>query len=102
MWARNALQSEIVKMPKNTMTDSMIERVASAISKACEHRSWDPETMARAAIEAMREPTKAMTSACNDFVDDQIAGSGGTEQNPCPVYPQPDEYWRAMIDAALK
>lgn len=77
--------------------NEMIERVARAICKA---DGQDPDhegeltdegtfqwqsyvTDARAAIEAMREPTKAMIAAC---------------------YPDEDAglIWRDMIDAALK
>lgn len=43
----------------------MVERVSSAIVKVCKHQNWDPEAMARAAIEAMPTPmiTPAMIEA---------------------------------------
>jgi len=44
--------------------------------------------MARAAIDAMREPTEAMVNAGYDV---------GYSPDPLPT----DEVWRAMIDAAL-
>lgn len=78
----------------------MIERVAKAICGSCpgtgdvnEHFSGEYSltksmwlSMSRAAIEAMREPTKAM-KACPDFPY-------------CPG--EAWAYWEAMIDEALK
>ena len=60
------------------MTDDMIERVARAVEIAAKvnGRNWDK--IARAAIEAMREPTEAML----DY---------GTRPT-----------WQTMIDMALK
>ena len=49
------------------------------------------EQVARAAIEAMREPTPDMTDACRDVGPDRPYGLHET----C-------ERWRTMIDAALK
>ena len=87
------------------MTDSMIERVARAICRAnctpdmsaedidCqEENAWDmwvPE--ARAAIEAMREPTEEMLY-CGDA---QISDWDRTHEDVRAA-------WHAMIDAALK
>lgn len=90
------------------MTDSMVERVARAIDQGvcavcgrpavgqitpqdCDRKrpcEWRPGTRsenARAAIEAMREPTEAMLS---------IARRNN--------HPRDEETWRTMIDAALK
>ncbi len=73
----------------------MEERVAAAIMRAYFSRPVDEQTginvsvadqadLARAAIEAMREPTEAMVSAAYFKM---LRGRGGC--------------WRAMIDAAL-
>jgi len=46
------------------MTDDMIERVSRAL-RAADFDAWTPryyQHMARAAIEAMREPTDSMTN----------------------------------------
>lgn len=75
----------------------MIERVASVIAEhggdnwetclkaPAQRRAGMYRAMARAAIEAMREPTDAMI-ACDDFPY-------------CPA--EARAYWHAMIDAAL-
>ena len=61
----------------------MIERVAVAIIEAAEKGArGKPREIARAAIEAMREPTEAMIDAADPFE-------------------LPREIWPAMIDAAL-
>jgi hypothetical protein len=57
----------------------MIEKVAIAIRDSFNSNDIDCYPLAKAAIEAMREPTKAMLN-----VDDDIF------------------VWEAMIDAALK
>lgn len=64
----------------------MVERVASALiaRRALAGREEDPHTLARIAIEAMREPTKAMLKAGTMYVT------------------PPHKVWPAMIDAALK
>lgn len=75
------------------MTDSMIERVASAIARSARavgggYVSGDEfpwEDAARAAIAAMREPTEAMVAEAR-------------RNN----HPRDEETWRTMIDAALK
>jgi hypothetical protein len=75
----------------------MIERVALAIDGAmfdsvqmpCGERQ---AFVARAAIEAMREPTNAMHKAGNDKMDSMVAGDGDAF---C------EHVWRLMIDAAL-
>jgi hypothetical protein len=74
------------------MTDeSMLERVAKAIS--CDGFVDDGDRRAaRAAVEAMREPTEAMCKAGahsmdRDYGDDSITA---------------DEMWSAMIDAILR
>lgn len=73
---------------------SMIEKVARAISLS----QTQTETMwqaflpeARAAIEAMREPTEAMIESAIPIVPDC-----GSPHN----YPEP--IWQEVIDAALK
>ena len=78
----------------------MAERVAlrlrahEAIGVAIHAEIIDDDNLrdfARAAIEAMREPTKAMENAAYKLTDD-------TDRWAC----HPDDSWRAMIDEALK
>lgn len=76
----------------------MVERVASAIWDATRDSldfeslsAWASEAAARAAIKAMREPTRVMLEA----------------EQACPRFDSPgstnpDDVWRAMIDAILK
>ena len=64
---------------------SMVDRVAQAIKEVEFGNNW--ETMARAAIAAMREPTKEMKNAWT--------GPERWDQDAL-------EIWHAMIDAALK
>ena len=81
------------------MSNDMIERVARALAASDRHfsdgGSWDEldpiehdiyMASARAAIEAMREPTSEM-------VDAAYANTGGVGATKC---------WQAMIDEALK
>jgi hypothetical protein len=85
---------------------TMIERVARALHSRVDDRLWtDPRVamlerdewrdLARAAIEAMREPTEAMVDR---FVSRALCvsvhGDGGWS-----AYAR--EQWQAMIDAAL-
>ena len=69
------------------MTESMIERVARAIYDEAADKPYatDLEPIARAAIEAMREPTREMLAA-------------GMNEEGVDLLSE----WRAMIDAALK
>lgn len=69
---------------------TMIEKVAAAIQEAELGNNW--EAMARAAIEAMREPTDAMTGA---------EGVGWARDGSAHIDRDPREYWPLMIDAAL-
>jgi hypothetical protein len=62
----------------------MIDRVAIAIGRA-EAEGGGYKDLARAAIEAMREPTRDM----------RAKGSWHMEQSP-------ENVWRVMIDAALE
>lgn len=86
----------------------MVERVARALSIADGNHpgacSNDEEEIpawklyvkdARAAIEAMREPTAAMRHAASDVLwyEGLDEGQG---------YPPPREAWQAMLDEALK
>lgn len=93
------------------MSDSLIERVARALCAAhyaarfAKPRddahvqnnvdgNWHLYILsARAAIEAMREPTEAM-------VKEGILGGYGWEECKC-FLTDPTEVWRTMIDAAL-
>lgn len=85
------------------MTDSMVERVARAIEPyyplSCTEdwlkdvrRGWC-ETVARAAIAAMREPTEAMLWAGSESIDTC------TKLDPCGKAAK--HCWSDMIDAAL-
>jgi hypothetical protein len=72
-----------------TATESMLERVAGAIGYALAIMGADLddaplEAAARAAIEAMREPTEAMTSGWFEQSSGKLAS-----------------IWRALIDRAL-
>jgi hypothetical protein len=71
----------------------MVARVAMAIQSVelvdSDHLlPEEAQAIARAAIEAMREPTRAM----------EITGCGNDQCGPMCT----DYVWRAMIDAALK
>lgn len=79
----------------------MIDRVARAIAaREAEimvgadptHQSADPRALARAAIEAMREPTDAMT-----YSGSWAVGPGGSAAKKAELA----KAYRAMIDAAL-
>ena len=77
------------------MTDDMIERVARALADAERDRRpsmAEPfaETLARAAIEAMREPTEAM-----------VNGLRITRECDSTAALWAPLVWRAMIDEAL-
>jgi len=70
----------------NRNSDDMIERVARAIAEQNHGSTWDEWIdEARAAIEAMREPTEAMINA-GDRTDHDVEAT---------------MVWRAMIDEAL-
>lgn len=71
------------------MTDSMVDRVAVAILAANDVGPTNYWTLARAAIAAMREPTKAMEDVelYDNWSWDDIS---------------PRRAWQTMIDAALK
>jgi hypothetical protein len=72
--------------------DSMIERVARALSEAGAASDWDhAAAAARAAIEAMREPTEAMVDAAS-----------AAAQKPTGWHMVYRNIYRAMIDTALK
>lgn len=84
----------------------MVERVARAIYEGrngAGAKAWASQPKshrapylldARAAIEAMREPTEAMT----------VAGTatGIDVDRFCPIEYDPDKIWDAMISAALQ
>jgi hypothetical protein len=87
-----------------TMSNEMIERVAKAMRNSAfnkkEHTEWDDlgksvkdfyRTMAKAAIEAMREPTEEMVRAVKAHPD--FLGYGDDEF---------DWIFKVMIEAALK
>ena len=84
----------------------MIERVAKAIWEA-KGSSQDVEAafheMARAAIAAMREPTKHMLAKGETAVDNNIDSTSDTEGSYDIINRMGAAAgsWRAMIDAAL-
>lgn len=72
------------------MSETMVERVAKAIKEACPREGMHDQVaqhMARAAIEAMREPDDAMRLASKRY------------KRTAKVYSGPECY-RQMIDAA--
>ena len=77
------------------MSEDMVERVAEAIDAAMSDAAgFERERAiagARAAIEAMREPTEEMAIA-------GAIGIGGHMPSPLDAA----DAWRAMIDAALQ
>lgn len=87
----------------------MIERVAKALATAegeNPNNTWMfYENKSRAAIEAMREPSKAQLEAAEDIVvgyDDFACGDGNIYLG-IPGYPQKArDVWTALVDAALK
>ena len=68
----------------------MVERVAKAIKRGIAD-DLPSADIARAAIEAMREPTEAMLHAGYDGLGREAA-----------QYTGPEDVWPRMIDAALK
>lgn len=72
---------------------TLIEKVATALADL----PGDPSSldMARAAIKAMREPTKQMLGA------EMNLGGYGFYVDEC-ISSNPTEIWQAMIDAALR
>jgi hypothetical protein len=77
--------------------DAMVDRVADAIARAESHKSDTMYAdMARAAIEAMREPTDEMIEAAVNR--DNPSDSDILHYVPCSH----EEAWGAMIDAALR
>lgn len=87
------------------MTGSMIERVTKALKAEFEpYRVFDEgeaERLARAAIEAMREPTEAMKK-----LDSRYAlywdHSTAPPRLSFPLGAHVGAHWAAMIDEALK
>lgn len=102
------------------MSESMVERVKLA-SFQCWRKRMDElghhmdrgrtledmnaserefaEMLARAAIEAMREPTEAMVEAEGDVLRGEL---GGLHDSAYWSEHWPANIWRTMIDAALK
>lgn len=90
------------------MTEPMIERVARAMyadtnGRADKWREEEPLTKdvyrsnARAAIEAMREPTEAMTFKGMYKFAEAYENSNPRGVGQCEI----DQVWQAMIEAAL-
>jgi hypothetical protein len=82
------------------MEMTMIERVMKAIDTSChcEGDRWKAElpVVARAAIEAMREPDGVMRARGQWTISDNLTVSVCVENNRKAA-----EIWQAMIDAAL-
>lgn len=70
--------------------NNMVERVGAALKRVIEETEGGYPALARAAIEAMREPTEAMRYGGYEGL--------GTEASR---FAQPEHVWYAMIDAAL-
>lgn len=85
------------------MVESMVERVARALEDATD-ANCTYEELARAAIEAMREPTDAMMDAAEDIVvgyDDFALGDGNIYLG-IPGYPdKARRVWSQLVDTAL-
>jgi len=93
------------------MTENMVERVAMAIYAS----TWDPShgpadmvkievsrKQARAAIEAMREPTEEMQRRGSAMYIDTLQAPGHPERTDDNGFTLPALVaWRAMINAAL-
>ena len=78
------------------MAESMVEKVAKALARHDnpKHENWWPsyENRARAAIEAMREPTANMI----------LKGLVRSERDDIELtLEEVEDIWRAMIDDAL-
>lgn len=80
----------------------MIERVAKAIAGVIDSampnvyvHTLDYKAAARAAIQAMREPTEQMVDAVYRQEDPGFCDEPGTPTAP-------DDVWRQMIDEALE
>lgn len=98
---------------QNSEALSMIERVARALRRQFYIDNFDRESEvgwedeinnARAAIEAMRDPTEVMLIATEDVVsghDDFAVGDGTMYLSYPGYYDDALEAWKAMIDAAL-
>lgn len=84
---------------------SMIERVALAICNMNPGSGATYEEAARAAIEAMREPSTGLHEAANEisvYYDDFSCGDGNITLG---IDGYPDKFnrvWSDLIDAALK
>lgn len=82
------------------MTDSMVERVARAL-RECDPSAGAPyEVAARAAIEAMREPTEPMIMAAIEAEREHFAVPNGAAFRHTP-YMLLAKHHRAMMDKAL-
>ncbi len=78
---------------KSTLSSTVMDEPSAADLLWIDHNWPRHAETARAAIEAMLEPTEAMVSRT---YDSDILGS------PQPGNPDPEVTWRAMIDTALK
>lgn len=76
----------------------MVERVGRALAEAdgYAYAPYPYDVWARAAIEAMREPTESMIRVGEDWSADAITHHDSRNPKSPPV-----EAWKAMIEAAL-
>ncbi|MGF9567412.1 hypothetical protein AAIH70_28315 [Neorhizobium sp. BT27B] len=84
---------------------SMIERVTEAIAKADQEGRNSYESYARAAIEAMREPSAALHEAASEisvYFDDFSCGDGNITLGIDGYPDKLNRVWSELIDAALK
>lgn len=81
---------------------SMIEKVAAAIDKHMPDQPTkeDIREAARAAVEALREPSEAILNAADECKRESNKDFPPTEFESA-IDPSGEEYWRAMIDAIL-
>ena len=87
--------SEMVERVARAIADAVYDAIKAALFETRENyvdQNWPKfATDARAAIAAMREPTEAMAARGYDMYDPEHDSGPG-----------PDEFWRAMIDEALR
>lgn len=96
------------------MAESMIERVARAIQAKLDYEFAErgglaseemADMAARAAIEAMREPTEGMHEAAEGisvYYDDFSCGDGNVTLGLSGYRAKFNEIWGRLIDAALQ
>lgn len=79
-------------------TTTLLERITAVLERARIDGGWDDETVARAVLQEMREPTGAMKDAGAETYG---IGNGAIGAQFSVLAGQPTKAYRAMIDAAL-